>query len=315
MTASGQFFDKNDWKKNRHQITVGVGASNFLGDLGGKDGIGTNDFQDLEISLTKLAASVGYKYTLYKKFYLRLGFTYGQVSGNDNLTEEVFRNNRNLNFRSKIYELDAMVEWEIPINFKKGHVYTIRGAKPWKFKASSFYLFGGIGAFNYNPQSIVDGQWIDLRPLRTEGQGLPEGAEEYGRWGICIPVGIAYSKRVGHQLSVGLELSYRYTFTDYIDDVSTEYYNPSDISLYVGGEEGDIAAYLSNPSLGLAQDGLSSRVTATGQQRGDATDNDGFMFGMFKVNYLLQDQHKNKFNPTRKRMRKVKRRKPKKIYF
>jgi hypothetical protein len=81
MTVSGQFFDKNNWKKNRHQITVGVGASNFLGDLGGKDDIGTNDLQDLEISLTKLAASVGYKYTMYKKVYLRLGFTYGQVSG------------------------------------------------------------------------------------------------------------------------------------------------------------------------------------------------------------------------------------------
>ncbi|MDG1262830.1 MAG: DUF6089 family protein [Flavobacteriales bacterium] len=315
LSVSGQFFDKNNWKKNRHQVSVGFGGSNFLGDLGGKDDIGTNDFQDLEISQTKLAAFVGYKWTMYKKLYLRLDFTYGQLSGNDNLTREQFRQNRNLNFRSKIYEFDAMVEWEIPINFKKGHVYNIRGAKPWKFKASSFYLFGGIGAFNYNPQTNLDGQWIDLRPLRTEGQGLPDGPDEYGRWGICIPVGLAYSKRIGHQFSVGVELSYRYTFTDYIDDVSTEYYNPFDIALYVGGEEGDVAAYLSNPALGLEQDGLGNVVTSVGQQRGDPEDDDGFMYAMFKVNYLIQDQYKNRFNPTRKRMRQVKRRRSKKIIF
>ena len=69
-----------------------------MGDLGGKDDIGTNDFQDLEISQTKLAAFVGYKWTMYKKLYLRLDFTYGQLSGNDNLTREQFRQNRNLNW-------------------------------------------------------------------------------------------------------------------------------------------------------------------------------------------------------------------------
>ena len=43
--ANAQFFNKNKWEDHRHQIRFGIGASNFLGDLGGKDGIGTNDFR------------------------------------------------------------------------------------------------------------------------------------------------------------------------------------------------------------------------------------------------------------------------------
>lgn len=315
---SAQFFDRDKWEDNRHQLSFGVGASNFLGDLGGKDGIGTNDFQDLELGETRFAAFIGYKYTLYKKLHLRADLTWGQVSGNDELTNEIFRNNRNLSFRSNIFEVATLLELELPIRFRKGHIYDIKGAKGWKYKGSSLYLFAGIGGFHYNPKTYFDGQWRALRPLRTEGQGLPGGAEEYGRFSWCIPVGLAISKRISHQVSLALEASYRYTFTDYIDDVSTVYYEPTDLQLYLGGQQGDLAAYLSNPALSPANDGLSNRVTAPGQQRGDAEDDDGYMFVWLKAQILLQDQYKGKgkFNPKRRTYKpSQRRRRAKKIIF
>lgn len=291
--ANAQFFNKNKWEDHRHQIRFGIGASNFLGDLGGKDGIGTNDFQDLEWSHTNLSAFIGYKYTLYKKLHARADFTWGQLSGNDNTTLEPFRKNRNLHFHSHIFELALMLEYEIPINFRKGHIYDIKGANGWANGGSSVYVFAGISGFRYNPRAKVDGQWIDLRPLRTEGQGLPGGPDEYGFYSLAIPLGLSITKRISHQVSLGVELSYRYTFTDYIDDVSTSYYSPEDIALYLGGEEGEVAGFLSNPSLGLAQDGRDPIVTAVGQQRGDETDDDGFMFGMFTCHVLLGDAYKS----------------------
>jgi hypothetical protein len=315
-----QFFDREKWQDQRHQLTIGLGASNFLGDLGGKDAIGTNDFQDLELGETRFAAYLGYKYTLYKKLYLRTDFSWGQVSGNDALTQEPYRNNRNLNFRSHIFELAAMIEYELPIRKRRGHIYDIKGAKGWRYQGVSVFVFGGIGAFHYNPKTYFQGQWIPLRPLRTEGQGLPGGAEEYGRFSICFPVGISIMRRISHQVSIGLEASYRFTMTDYIDDVSTNYYNPTDLELYLGGAEGELAAYLSNPSLGLESDGLWQRVTAPGQQRGDPNDDDGYMFLMFRTNIMLEDQYKyrkGKFNPKKGRYRSVQRRggRTKKIIF
>ncbi|MEO0404664.1 MAG: hypothetical protein AAF193_07315, partial [Bacteroidota bacterium] len=102
----------------------------------------------------------------------------------------------------------------------------------------------------------------------------------------------------------------RYTFTDYLDDVSTEYYNPEDISLFIGGSEGEIAGYLSDPSLGLAQEGLGSNVTSPGQQRGDAEDDDGYMFVMATCHVLLNDAYQNKRFSARKKRYKSRRGRP-----
>lgn len=288
ISAFGQFFNKVDWRQNRHQLEIGAGASNFLGELGGKDAIGTNDLRDFELSQTRFAFMIGYKYTLHKKLHLRANFTYGTLSGHDSLTDEPFRKNRNLHFRSRVYELSALLEYEFPIRLKKGHIYDIKGVQGWKNGGSSFYVFVGIGGFHYNPQAQYDGQWIDLRPLRTEGQGLPGGADEYRRIALVIPFGCSISRRLSPRFALSLEVSYRYTFTDYIDDVSTSYYNPYELQLYVDEGYEEIASYLSNPSLNAQQGGLYPRVTAPGQQRGDDTDYDGYMFAFIKGQYLLE---------------------------
>lgn len=299
MLSQAQFFNRVDWRLNRHQLELGLGASNFLGDLGGKDAIGTNDFQDLELPLTNFGIMIGYKYALYRKLHLRTNITYGTLKGDDKLTKEPFRENRNLNFRSRLWEFSALLEYEIPLNLRKGHIYDIKGVKGWKNGGSSLYVFVGLAAFHYNPKAYLDGEWIALRPLRTEGQGLPGGPKEYKKWALGIPVGLALSKRVGRRISLSLEANYRFTNTDYIDDVSTKYYNPYELSLYVEDGYEQIAAYLSNPALGPAQGGLYNRVTATGQQRGDVKDDDGYMFLLLKMQYLLErNQEASKIRKT-----------------
>lgn len=289
QSASSQFFNRTNWDDNRHQIEWGIGTSNFLGDLGGKDAIGTNDLQDLEMSEFNLGGYIGYKYTLYKKFYARANFSFARLSGDDKLTLEPFRQNRNLHFRSNVFEFALLAEYEIPINFRKGHIYDIKGASGWKAGGSSFFIFAGIGAFYFNPKAQVDDEWIDLKPLRTEGQGLPGGPDEYNRVALALPLGCSITKRFSSTLSLGLELTYRYTFTDYIDDVSTTYFNPYDIDLYNDQGSGDLAAYLSNPALGVEHGGLGNRVTAPGQQRGDETDDDGYMLLTIRGQYLLSN--------------------------
>jgi hypothetical protein len=288
--ASGQFFDRVNWKLDRHQFEFAIGTSNFLGDLGGDDKIGTNDLQDLEWSLWRLSAYVGYKRTIYKKLYLRTDLMFARVMGNDKLTSEPYRQNRNLHFRSNIWELSLLVEYELPIRFKRGHIYDLKGVKGWKFQGVSAFVFAGLGAFHFNPKAEVAGEWIALQPLHTEGQTLPGGPKKYRRVSISIPVGISISNRFSEYLSLGIEASYRYTFTDYIDDVSTNYYNPSDISENSDNGYADIAAYLSNPALGPGQGGLGANVTAPGQQRGDEKDDDGYMLFQVKLQKRLKRQ-------------------------
>ena len=126
-----------------------------------------------------------------------------------------------------------------------------------------------------------------LKPLGTEGQGLPGGAEEYSNLQLCVPVGVGLRKALTKQLSIGLEFQYTKTFTDYIDDVSTSYYDNQAI-LDARGEMGEVAAFLADPSLGvgeLYEQGLNP--TAPGQQRGDSKDLDAYLFLKAQVHYKL----------------------------
>jgi len=294
------FFTEDRWVKYRSHVEVGLGVSNFLGDLGGKDGIGTNDLKDLEFTEFNFAGFVGYRHAFFKNFYGRVNFTYGRVSGDDKLTNEAFRQNRNLSFRSDIFEFNLMGEFWVLILGKKGHQYKLKRINkeesPWRVRSLYFTAFGGLGLFRFNPKTEIQGEWVALRPMRTEGQGLPGGTSEYRLTQLNIPIGVSLMFSMHRQWTMGIEVQYRYTFTDYIDDVSTNYYSPLDYALYSDPGTAPLSAYLSNPSLGPENGGLPSYVTAPGQQRGDSKDRDGYLYALLKVDYWFNDKTFKKVN-------------------
>src|SRR5690348_7045796 len=98
------------WKTYRYEVNFGLGASNFLGDLGGANQIGTHYFRDLEFSETRLSANLGVRYKLNEYLALRANLAYGKVAGDDKLTKEFFRNYRNESFKSNIFEFNSTFE-------------------------------------------------------------------------------------------------------------------------------------------------------------------------------------------------------------
>ncbi|MCB0770702.1 MAG: hypothetical protein KDC00_09880 [Flavobacteriales bacterium] len=282
LPAHGQYFRQSSyWKTHRQELSFGFGVSNFLGELGGRNQIGSPFVWDLELSKTRPAAHIDFRYFLARKMALRTRFTYGILAGNDNLTTEPFRQNRNLNFKSDVYELSVVYEFHM-FSEELGHVYDLRGVKGTKSSRVGFYAFVGIGGFYFDPKTQFQNTWVRLKPLGTEGQGLEGGAPEYNNFQVCIPMGFGIRKALSKQISYGLEIQYTKTFTDYIDDVSTVYYD-NDALLAAHGE---IGAYLADPNLGsLAEFGINP--TATGQQRGDESDLDAYLFLKAQVHYKL----------------------------
>lgn len=86
------------------------------------------------------------------------------------------------------------------------------------------YGFVGLSVFTNNPQALgpkgteLADTWVDLRPLRTEGQ-----ATAYGLVNIGIPLGIGASYKLTSNIDVSLEMGYRITFTNHLDDVGGPY--------------------------------------------------------------------------------------------
>ena len=76
-----------------------------------------------------------------------------------------------------------------------------------------------------DPNDEWEDRWYDLRPLRTEGQ-----VEEYASLIAAIPLGIGFEFGLGQGWILGIEGSWRATFTDYLDDLSGMYANPDYLS-------------------------------------------------------------------------------------
>ncbi len=271
------------WKAYRYEWSVGLGATNFLGELGGANQIGTDGFQDLELSLTRPAISAGLRYKLNPYLALHSHLTYGQVRGEDKLTKEFFRRNRNLNFKSNIFELNMNLEASF-LNQKEGGIYRLRGVKRSSSFEMSAYGFVGIGVFHFNPKGQLNGKWYELQPLGTEGQGISPARTKYKRTQICIPLGFGARYFFNRRWGFGFEFGVRKTFTDYIDDVSKTYYDNAAIAQ----KNGPIAAALADQALDLVEGG-----TNAGQQRGDPSDKDAYMFAIFSLHYKLRTGRSN----------------------
>lgn len=272
---SQSFSRANEWKRYRKEICVHIGASQFFGDLGGLNRTGTSfSPADIEFSLTRPAISVAYRYKILKNLNVHSGFNYLLVAGDDKLTSEIFRNNRNLNFKSNIFELSSRIELSF-FRSKAGHRYGLKTAlKGSKKRASELIGFIGIGAFYYNPKGLnpVIGEYVALRPLHTEGQGLPNGPKQYKALAISIPIGIAYRIILNKYWNFGFELNYRKTFTDYIDDVSTRYYNKAALQSAYGSN----SVLMADPSLGKVTGATEPDARGIGAQRGD-TEKDSYV--------------------------------------
>lgn len=263
---------------NQYEIIIGGGPTNFLGELGGADNIGTHFFRDFNLNSTRFCTNAGLRYSMSPSIAVKSMLTYAMVSGSDNLTEEKCRHNRNLSFRSPIIELSLQGEFYFTETGKKNMVERAKMILRNKRKKFSAYFFSGVGIFYYSPQARYDDKWYDLRKLHTEGQGLPGGPKPYSNFSVCIPVGMGMKYKINDHVSFGAEFGLRKTFTDYLDDVSTRYYNKSVLCKQYGAT----SAALSDPGLGEIPG-----ATNTSSQRGNPKYKDSYMFLSLNVHYKL----------------------------
>lgn len=271
----------------RHEVYGGVGASNFLGDLGGSKGIGTHGIKDLKFSATRPSMQAGYKYMLHPLFSAKGQITWGYLNGNDEKTKNPVRNARNLSFRSVIWEFSGMIQY-YPLEERIHPRYKIRGVNGNKTFSVMPYFFAGVGLALFNPKGEYNGDWYALQPLRTEGQGLAGRDSPYKRYTIAFPMGAGLKYLINKEWAISLEMSLRYTASDYIDDVSTTYYDPTAIADFTGDPMSAIFADRGTPGNGVTGvNNVGNYGLVNYKQRGDPRWNDAYMFAIFSVHYRI----------------------------
>ncbi|MCX6319049.1 MAG: hypothetical protein NTW29_17360 [Bacteroidetes bacterium] len=211
-TANGKF-----------EVGLGLGPMFFLGDLGGSAGVGKTFIKDLDFPLTKLNKGLYLNYYPVEWAGLRIAGNLGYVEGDDAQAPdkggaETDRKYRGLNFRSKISEVYASLE-VYPTYFLEKYDGLKGKLRP--------YLTAGVGIFHFNPEAKdIDGSWVKTAPLRLEGQGFPQypDSKPYKLTQMNVLMGGGIKYYIKESMYIGFEILHRKLFTDYVDDVSHNYY-------------------------------------------------------------------------------------------
>lgn len=242
-----------------------LGGSYYLGDLNRFTHFGKN---------TGPAGGFILRRNMNQRYSTRVTAFYGRVSGFDYRSSSSSQVNRNLGFRSNIFELAYGIEMNYK-NFALGKSETV----------FSPYLFIQLAFFKMNPQAYYGGQWIDLQPLGTEGQGTSENDKrKYALGQISIPFGIGAKVALSKNVGLSIEWGLRKTYTDYLDDVSGTYADPD----ILADQNGPLAAALADRS--AEQEGIGGNNSNF--QRGDSNYKDWYVMSGLMLTFKIGNKNK-----------------------
>lgn len=253
------------------EVGLSAGLMNAGTDVGAKKGSNLNPLY-YDWNLTQLNVGV-YGQVTYKNLVgARLEFTNGVVAANDVNSNSKHINTRNLNFKSHIYEASLLTTF-YPTSL-------LKLKKPLKVTP---YFMAGVGVFSFFPKAWCNGEWVRLRQLHTEGQNSMQypDRKEYSLTAMSIPVGMGTTYQLSPTINARIEVIYRYTNTDYLDDVSKTYVDPQIIKDCVPNNQEAHAVMMATSYTDKANKNF------TGKARGDASNNDRFFTFNFKIGYII----------------------------
>ena len=260
------FNNRTNWRLNRQELQIGLSATQFTGDLGGGGGPGIDySTKDIDWESTGSGVEFSYKYRFHPYLSTKTCLSFFSIEGDDKYSEESKRNARNIHFKSTCFDFSQRLEFIFYANEFNGSFYHLTSRTKRRKSNTQLYIFAGLGFATYNPKASYNGIWTELRPLKTEGQ-----ATSYSKATFIIPTGFGLRVGLTKKIRIGIEANYTKTFTDYLDDVSTKYADPSLMA-------SSAASYLSNPS----------SVYSVGDKRGDPNQFDAYYRLTFQLIYNI----------------------------
>ncbi|MGB4848021.1 MAG: DUF6089 family protein [Saprospiraceae bacterium] len=236
------------------ELGIVAGISNYQGELTSYSA--ANGFK------AKIGPVIGVHagYELNKRFQLRGDLLYLRLSGDDKLNNHEISRARNLNFFSPVFQLAGGIDWNI-LGFSQKDALSF-----------SPYASLGVSLFHMNPKTTYQGKKIALHPLGTEGQYLSDYPDQkpYSLLQPSIQLGGGLKVFTTGKIIIALEAMMSYSFTDYIDDVSTIYITYDELL----AKAGLLTAALANRQGEYLN--AEPVIVPTGALRGNDSNNDFF---------------------------------------
>jgi hypothetical protein len=246
------------------EFGISVGAGHYFGDLNTR----------AALNRPKLAASILFRKQFGNYIALRVQGTYAELGYSDTYSKNEEQKIRNLSFNTNVFELALLGDF----NFYR----FVPGQPGYNFTP---FVSIGAGFFTYDPYAYLSGEKFYLRPLGTEGQNNPvlyPDRKPYSTMAFCLPLGAGVKYALNSKLNLTFEIQYRFTTTDYLDDVSGTY---AGIDAFTPLPNGD-------PSPAMLLQDRSYEVTSTpiglaGRQRGVSSTHDQFVTAQVGITFNL----------------------------
>ena len=244
------------------EVGVSVGAGHYFGDLN----------PNIKVNRPKIAAGLFFRKQISNYIGVRVSADYVMLGYSDVYSDNAAQRRRNLSFNSNVWELAVAGDFNF-FRFQpgfKGYHYTP-------------YVGIGVGVFSHDPYAYLNGEKVQLRPLGTEGQGssLYPDLKPYNPIAISIPFTLGFKYALNEQMNVFGEMTYRFTNTDYLDDVS---------GLYAPDAFPPLPDGSPSPAF-LLQDRsyeTGGSIGIKGRQRGNSPQKDAFATFKVGVSFSLQ---------------------------
>ncbi|MBL7927070.1 MAG: hypothetical protein JNK61_09190 [Bacteroidia bacterium] len=253
------------------EIGITLGTSTYKGDL--KTTMFTTKYNHL-------AGGVLFRHSNSNHWSYKVALHAGRISAADSTSKSDIQKYRNLSFRSNWQELNLQTEF----NFFK-----FQTANP----TSTYtpFLALGLTLFHFNPQALLNDEWVDLQPLATEGQGTSQFGDrkKYKRLQVALAFGGGFKFRLSRRFGLVVESGVRRTFTDYLDDVSTTYADKKILAATYGTD----AALLSDRSVNQGNNQNMLR------DRGNRNDKDWYVFTGVQLTYTISKKYNDVCKPFR----------------
>ena len=237
------------------EIGIMGGGSYYLGDINSK-----------HFDYMMPSGGIVIRKNIDRRIVVKSELLLGNIRADDARNRnDTMKLNRNLHFRSPIYELSGQVEFNF-LPYETGN--SLYPFTP--------FIFAGVSLFRFNPKAEANnGEWVALQPLGTEGQGTTsfQDRRRYALTQFSIPMGGGFKIAINKTFNIILEYGIRKTFTDYLDDVSTSYIGGNLIDMSPLGIE------MSDKSLNGPQ--------AKDFQRGDSKDKDWYTFTGITLSFKI----------------------------
>jgi Domain of unknown function (DUF6089) len=250
------------YKKSEYGF--GLGGSNYYGDIN----------QTQTFNYARYSAGIFVKHNFNPYISLKFSANYGKIGGDDKYNKNSFEKLRNLRFENDIFEMAFQSEFNF-LYYEPGDF-----DNRW-----TPYINLGIGIFRHNPYTTLKDKKYFLQEIGTEGQNTVAYANrKYNNFAPNLITGVGFKFWMKGKMTMGFEGGYRFTNTDYLDDVSTT---------YVGADQfpdpnPPLPYPFPNRQLQDRSYELGSEILGTkGRQRGVSSTKDQYLFAQLVVSFRL----------------------------